>query len=99
MQDNAPLTIGVDHAGLAVKNLENARVSFCECLGWKLSREPELSASFVSDGWHRDALIEFGELRSVRPPSQCWLTPSCPQGCRRAALDALHRVSRRGPTP
>jgi hypothetical protein len=36
MQDSAPLTIGVDHVGLAVKNLANAPRFFCECLGWKL---------------------------------------------------------------
>jgi len=51
MQDNAPLTIGVDHAGLAVKNLENARRFFCECLGWKVVGENQsYPASFVSDG-------------------------------------------------
>ena len=51
MQDNAPLTIGVDHVGLAVKNLESARRFFCECLGWKLVGENQsYPASFVSDG-------------------------------------------------
>ena len=39
MQDNSPLTIGVDHVGIAVKNLESARRFFCECLDWKLVGE------------------------------------------------------------
>ena len=81
MQDNAPLTIGVDHVGLAVKNLESARRFFCECLGWKLVGENQsYPASFVSDGngivtlWQVE---DSGEMRTVRPPSQRWLTPSC----------------------
>ena len=51
MQDSAPLTIGVDHVGLAVKNLANAQRFFCECLGWKVVGENQgYPASFVSDG-------------------------------------------------
>jgi catechol 2,3-dioxygenase-like lactoylglutathione lyase family enzyme len=51
MQDNVPLTIGIDHVGLAVKDLALARRFFCECLGWRVVGENEsYPASFVSDG-------------------------------------------------
>jgi catechol 2,3-dioxygenase-like lactoylglutathione lyase family enzyme len=51
MQDNVPLTIGIDHVGLAVKDLAHARRFFCECLGWRVVGENEsYPASFVSDG-------------------------------------------------
>ena len=51
MPDNVPLTIGIDHVGLAVKNLESARRFFCECLGWTVVGENQnYPASFVSDG-------------------------------------------------
>ena len=51
MQDNAPLTVGVDHVGLAVKDLALARRFFCDCLGWKVVGENQsYPASFVSDG-------------------------------------------------
>jgi catechol 2,3-dioxygenase-like lactoylglutathione lyase family enzyme len=48
MQDNVPLTIGIDHV---VKDLAHARRFFCECLGWRVVGENEsYPASFVSDG-------------------------------------------------
>jgi catechol 2,3-dioxygenase-like lactoylglutathione lyase family enzyme len=51
MRDNDPLTVGVDHVGLAVKDLALARGVFCECLGWKVVGENQsYPASFVSDG-------------------------------------------------
>jgi catechol 2,3-dioxygenase-like lactoylglutathione lyase family enzyme len=51
MQDVAPLTVGVDHVGLAVKDLALARRFFCDCLGWKVVGEIQgYPASFVSDG-------------------------------------------------
>src|SRR6476620_2591131 len=51
MQDNTPLTIGVDHVGLAVKDLALARRFFCDCLGWRVVGENQsYPASFVSDG-------------------------------------------------
>jgi catechol 2,3-dioxygenase-like lactoylglutathione lyase family enzyme len=51
MQDNTPLTVGVDHVGLAVEDLARARRFFCECLGWRVVGENEsYPASFVSDG-------------------------------------------------
>src|SRR5450755_544341 len=51
MQDNVPLTVGVDHVGLAVKDLPLARSFFCDCLGWRVVGENQsYPASFVSDG-------------------------------------------------
>ena len=51
MLDNAPLTVGVDHVGLAVKDLALARQFFCDCLGWRIVGENQgYPASFVSDG-------------------------------------------------
>jgi len=51
MQDNTPLTVGVDHVGLAVEDLARARRFFCECLGWRVVGENQsYPASFVSDG-------------------------------------------------
>src|SRR3979411_124001 len=51
MQDNAPFTVGVDHVGLAVKDLSLARRFFCDCLGWRVVGEYQsYPASFVSDG-------------------------------------------------
>ena len=84
MQDNAPLTIGVDHVGLAVKNLESARRFFCACLGWKLVGENQsYPASFVSDGNGIVTLWQVegsGEMRVVRPPPQRRLASSCIEG-------------------
>jgi catechol 2,3-dioxygenase-like lactoylglutathione lyase family enzyme len=66
MPDNTPLTIGVDHIGLAVKNLETARRFFCECLGWKVVGENQnYPASFVSDG---NAIVT---LWQVEDPEKC----------------------------
>src|SRR5258705_6532549 len=66
MQDNVPLTVGVDHVGLAVKNLASAQRFFCECLGWKVVGEnPGYPASFVSDG---NGIVT---LWQVEDPEKC----------------------------
>jgi catechol 2,3-dioxygenase-like lactoylglutathione lyase family enzyme len=94
MQDNAPLTIGVDHVGLAVKNLESAQRFFCECLGWKLVGENQsYPASFVSDGngivtlWQvedSEKCVPFDRRRNVG------LHHLALKVLDREALDALH---------
>lgn len=33
MLDDAPLTIGIDHVGLAVRDVALSRGVFCECIG------------------------------------------------------------------
>lgn len=102
MQDNAPLTIGVDHVGLAVKNLESARRFFCECLGWKLVGENQsYPASFVSDGngivtlWQvedSEKCVPFDRRRNVglHHLARSWTA---------RRLTPCTRVSPHGPTP
>ncbi|MBT2794276.1 VOC family protein [Paraburkholderia strydomiana] len=49
--DGKPLTHGVDHIGLTVRNLNVTRDFFIQCLGWSLVAErPSYPAAFVSDG-------------------------------------------------
>ena len=51
MTDPIPATVGVDHVGLSVGNLEGTRRFFCDCLGWKVVGErPDYPAVFISDG-------------------------------------------------
>lgn len=51
MADPNPVTVGVDHVGLSVGNLESTRRFFCDCLGWNVVGErPDYPAIFVSDG-------------------------------------------------
>jgi catechol 2,3-dioxygenase-like lactoylglutathione lyase family enzyme len=56
--EQAPITtIGIDHVGLTVLDLEVARRFFCECLGWKVvGGNPSYPAAFVSDGHDRITL-------------------------------------------
>jgi catechol 2,3-dioxygenase-like lactoylglutathione lyase family enzyme len=50
MTDKA-LTLGIDHIGLAVKDLKLTRDFFIDCLGWKqVGERPDYPAAFVSDG-------------------------------------------------
>lgn len=45
-----PATVGVDHVGLSVRNLDSTRSFFCDCLGWRIVGErPDYPAVFVSD--------------------------------------------------
>lgn len=66
MQENMPLTIGVDHVGLTVKDLALTRKFFCDCLGWRVVGEnPGYPAAFVSDG---NAIVT---LWQVEDPETC----------------------------
>lgn len=94
MLDNIPLTIGVDHIGLAVENLEVTRRFFCECLGWTVVGEnPSYPASFVSDGhgivtlWQvedPETCVPFDRRRNIG------LHHLALKVVDRGALDALH---------
>src|SRR6201997_5093039 len=45
------LTSGIDHVGLAVRDLNLTRDFFVECLQWKqVGEKPDYPAAFVSDG-------------------------------------------------
>jgi catechol 2,3-dioxygenase-like lactoylglutathione lyase family enzyme len=49
--DSTSLTMGIDHVGLTVKDLETTRAFFVDCLGWKkVGEKPDYPAVFVSDG-------------------------------------------------
>jgi lactoylglutathione lyase len=51
VQDHNALTMGIDHLGLTVSDLEASRRFFVECLGWKVvGARPNYPAVFVSDG-------------------------------------------------
>ena len=51
MANPTPATVGVDHVGLSVRNLESTRRFFSDCLGWNVVGErPDYPAVFVSDG-------------------------------------------------
>lgn len=47
----APLTLGIDHVGLTVRDLNVTRDFFINCLGWtQVGEKPDYPAAFVSDG-------------------------------------------------
>lgn len=55
--DEKPWTLGIDHVGLTVRDLEQSRRFFCDCLGWTVSGgNPSYPALFVTDGSHRVTL-------------------------------------------
>jgi catechol 2,3-dioxygenase-like lactoylglutathione lyase family enzyme len=68
-----PYTLGVDHVGLTVSDLERSRRFFVDCLGWQVVGEnPAYPAVFVSDGttrltlWQADASANgFDRHRNV----------------------------------
>ena len=72
---NAPLTCGIDHVGLTVRDLSQTRDFFENCLGWKVVGErADYPAAFVSDGhvvltlWqvkNTDALVEFDRKSNI----------------------------------
>lgn len=61
-----PMTAGIDHVGLTVRDLEQTRCFFCDCLGWQVVGEnPSYPAVFVSDGQARVTLWQ------VQRPDDC----------------------------
>jgi catechol 2,3-dioxygenase-like lactoylglutathione lyase family enzyme len=48
------LTRGIDHVGLTVRDLQQTRDFFIDCLGWEqVGEKPDYPAVFVSDGYIR----------------------------------------------
>ena len=63
---HSPLTHGIDHVGLTVRDCAVSSNFFCECLGWKLVGEnASYPAKFVSDGTIRLTLWQ------VQNPANC----------------------------
>jgi catechol 2,3-dioxygenase-like lactoylglutathione lyase family enzyme len=57
-----PVTRGIDHVGLTVRNLEQSREFFVSCLGWKqVGEKPGYPAAFVSDGHILVTLWQVGD--------------------------------------
>jgi lactoylglutathione lyase len=54
MHEQNAITLGIDHLGLTVSDLELSRRFFIDCLGWKVVGEnPAYPAVYVSDGHDR----------------------------------------------
>jgi lactoylglutathione lyase len=98
MQNPHASTIGIDHVGLTVSDLESSTRFFVECLGWKVVGEnPSYPAKFVSDGvlrltlWQLDTsggYVHFDRRKNVG------LHHLALKVVDRAALDAVYaRVS------
>jgi catechol 2,3-dioxygenase-like lactoylglutathione lyase family enzyme len=70
-----PLTRGIDHVGLTVRDLNQTLDFFTNCLGWnKVGEKPDYPAAFVSDGhllvtlWQRkdeDGAHEFDRRANI----------------------------------
>jgi len=62
---DAPLTVGVDHVGLTVRNLSVTRDFFINGLGWtQVGGRPDYPAAFVSDGYVTLTLWEVKDLEN-----------------------------------
>jgi catechol 2,3-dioxygenase-like lactoylglutathione lyase family enzyme len=60
---DAPLTLGIDHVGLTVRNLSVTRDFFIDVLGWtQVGGRPDYPAAFVSDGHITLTLWEVKDL-------------------------------------
>jgi catechol 2,3-dioxygenase-like lactoylglutathione lyase family enzyme len=92
MADN--VTIGFDHVGLTVRDLDAARSFFVDCLGWKVvGGKPDYPSIYVSDGtavltlWRVEnpaACIEFNRRTNIGLHHLALKAPT------REALDALY---------
>jgi catechol 2,3-dioxygenase-like lactoylglutathione lyase family enzyme len=68
-------TEGVDHVGLTVRNLEQSKSFFCDCLGWSVwGEKPSYPAVFITDGVSRvtlwqvessDNCVDFDRRKNV----------------------------------
>jgi catechol 2,3-dioxygenase-like lactoylglutathione lyase family enzyme len=62
---DAPLTLGIDHVGLTVRNLSVTRDFFIDLLGWtQVGGRPDYPAAFVSDGHITLTLWEVKDLQN-----------------------------------
>ena len=57
------LTVGIDHIGLTVANLEASKGFFTECLGWHVFGEnPAYPAAYVTDGYSKITLWQVADV-------------------------------------
>jgi catechol 2,3-dioxygenase-like lactoylglutathione lyase family enzyme len=73
--NSASLTMGIDHLGLTVRDIERTSAFFVDCLGWtKVGGKPDYPAVFVSDGhivltlWQRkntDSGVDFDRKSNI----------------------------------
>ena len=63
-----PLTTGIDHVGLTVRDLHTTRAFFIDCLKWKqVGEKPEYPAAFVSDG---NLMVTLWQVKDSANPVQ-----------------------------
>ena len=59
-------TLGIDHLGLTVRDLDKTTAFFTECLGWKVvGGKPEYPSKFVSDG---SSVLTLWQVQVKDPP-------------------------------
>ncbi len=59
-------TLGIDHLGLTVRNLDDTAAFFVGCLGWKeVGGKPDYPSKFVSDG---TSVLTLWQVLSDNPP-------------------------------
>lgn len=95
-----PLTLGIDHIGLTVRDLNLTRDFFVSCLGWiKIEERPDYPAAFVSDGhvmlmlWevqNQSGRVEFDRKTNVGPHHFALRV-----GSEAALVDVFSKVSKR----
>lgn len=60
-------TIGIDHIGLTVANLEASKLFFTDCLGWRVfGSNPVYPAAYVTDGVSKITLWQVSDLRAFK---------------------------------
>ena len=60
-------TLGIDHLGLTVLNLDETVAFFTDCLGWReVGGKPEYPSKFISDG---TSVLTLWQVHNQAPPS------------------------------
>lgn len=58
-------TLGIDHLGLTVSDLDNTIAFFVDCLGWKeVGGKPDYPSKFISDG---TSVLTIWQAKSETP--------------------------------
>ena len=95
-----PLTSGVNHVGLTVKDLEATTSFFVDTLGWRLAGVRDYPANFVTDGaifvtlWQTtnpDTAIDFNRKTNIGLHHLALTVPDV------ETLDALHATFKADP--